>query len=106
MPLENKRMKYTLEEVLGHMPVPDEELEITRTNNMADSIDPNWESPFKKWSMGLRNSNDTKLANIINARTNSPFGISDFLDFVHRSQLQIFDFMYRVIDRLLSKEMK
>ena len=104
MAVENKRMKYTLEEVLGHLDIPDEEIEITRTNDMADSLDPNWDTPFKKWSMGLRNSNDTKLANIIGAKTNTLFSLNDFLDFVRWNQMQIFSWMAGIIDKILSRK--
>jgi hypothetical protein len=103
MPQENKRLKFTLEEVLGHKPVPDEELEISRTNDFGDAWDSNYESAYKRWSLGLRNSADTKLANIVTKHLKESFNLSDFLEFLRWNQLQLFQFMSTIIDKILSK---
>jgi len=93
--------------VFGFKPLPEEEIELTRTNNMGDNLfDPNWESTWSRWSVGLKGSNDTRLANMIAKRLNPPhhgglFGLSEFLSFIRWSNSELLDFLLRVLDRVL-----
>jgi hypothetical protein len=97
--------KLTIEEVFGILPVDQDEVEIDRTNDWGSIRDPNWTSPLKKFNLGLQNSKETILSNMIAKKTNNnSICLSDFLDYMTSTQSILFDFMYKIIDRILTKE--
>ena len=97
-------MKLTMDEIFEILPVSQDEVETERTNDLGNITNPNWSGKMKQFSLGLQNSKETILSNMIAKKTsNNSLSLGDFLDFMRSSQQQIFDFMFRIIDRILSK---
>lgn len=105
MAIEQKRLKLTLDEVFDILPVPSEEVEIERTNDLGNISDANWNSPLKQFSLGLQNAKETTLSNMIATKLkDNSISLSMLLDFINTSQSAIFSFMLSIIDRLLSRD--
>lgn len=102
MPLEQKRLKFTLDEAFGIQPVSQEEVELNRTNDYETILDPNWQSQMTQFSMGMQNSRETILGNIMSSR-NEDFKLSEFLSFMSSSQAALFDFILSVLRLLIRK---
>ena len=97
----------TIEEVFGILPVSQDEVEIERTNDWGNITNPNWGGKMKEFSLGLQNSKETILSNMIAKKTNNNNEIGSlgiFLDFMQSSQQQMFDLIYRIIERILNKK--
>ena len=105
MASEMKRMKLTMDEVFGMLPVDPDEVEIDRTNDWGNIREPNWTSPIKQFSLGLQNSKETVLSNMIAKKIGgNSVHLSDFLDYMTSSQSILFDFIYKLLDRIISKK--
>jgi len=103
MALEMKRMKMSIEDIFGILPVDQDEIEIPRTNDLGNISDPNWSSPMKRFSLGLQNSKETILSNMIAKKTNNFNQLSPFLDYMISTQNMIFDLIYKLLDKIGDK---
>jgi hypothetical protein len=101
MPIERKKMIYTIDEIFGMMPVSSKEVETPRTNDLGNIREPNWDSKLKQFSLGLQNSKESILSNmIIDKMPSNTFGINDFLNYLETSQMRFFDFLMSVIEKM------
>lgn len=104
MATEQKRLKLSLEEIFGILPVDEDEVEIERTPDLGNISSPNWDAPMKKFSLGLQNAKETVLSNMIAKKINNSPKLSDYLDFITTSQNMLFEFIYKLIDRILQRK--
>ena len=103
MPIERPKLRYSLDEILGVREPSPKEVEIPRTVGLPS--DPNFTEPMAEFSLGLQNSKETVLSNMIAEKTQgASFGLSEFLDCINTQQSRLFDFLYRIIERLLGLE--
>lgn len=101
MPVERPRLRYSIEEVLGMLPVSQKEVELPRTNDFGNSSAPNWETSMQRFTLGLQNAKETTLSNSMADKMNKGFGISDFLRYLDTNQMRLFDFVLSAIERVM-----
>ena len=100
MPIEHKRMKYTMDEIFGVVPPSQQEVETPRTPNIGDIREPNWDGPMDQFHLGLQNAHESVLSNMIADKTKNSFGISDFLNYVEISHTKLFEFILSVLEKI------
>ena len=97
-----------MSEIFGIRSPSQEEVEIPRTENLDNLLDPNQDSDLDKWELGKDNARDSVLSNMISsklAKSNS-FNISEILEVLDKHYTLLFSLMEKVIDKLLGVKSK
>jgi len=71
MAVSLSRKKLSFEEIFDIQKPPPGEVELERTENLDNMLDPGWNSPVERFNLALHNSDNSILSNMVASKTKS-----------------------------------
>lgn len=103
-----KNTAMTLSEAFDLLDVSNDEVELSRTNDLWDIDDPNWNSSIKNFELGLQNSEATTIGKTVAKKIkpiiNTSVLLSDLLQVITQGHMAILKLVEKLFG--LNKEVK